>query len=295
MNVSAASITLNIANFRSQALSSLMSSSADFGSIFASASEASSAVDLPGAAGASPLSSTGRNMSLFDPESAFNMMSVINNDDVTYKAQFSELSQMGSYVSQMQGVGQGLAGITATTGNDDIKTQLRAFVSSYNDWVRRFDADMQQGGLLADTQAAQVSRYELDQSVENVFVGARDGLHGLKDLGIAIDPATKLASFDEAKLDALLASDKSAAVDALQEFGANFARSASLLNSAGNFIPNQLNNLSRAIHYIGDNLSSWQAEFGTGNAATPSGQVAQALAAYNKMALTGADQSAAAG
>ena len=278
MNISASSITLSIATFQLQALSSITGSSADFGSIL----DAASAGAAPGAIGASNASAAGRNMSLFDPESAFNMMSIINNDDVSYKAQFSELDQMKAYVAKLQGAGQNLAGITPSTGNDGIKAQLQDFVAQYNDWVTRFNPDMQKGGLLADTQAAQVARYELDQSIENIFNGAGDGLHGLRDLGIAIDPNTKLASLDAAKLDSALASNKKGAVDTVQEFAANFAKSAGLLDADGNFIPNQLDNLSRAIHYIDGNLASWQKEFGTGDAAMPSGQVAQALAAYNK-------------
>ena len=180
-------------------------------------------------------------------------MTVINNKDVTYKAQFSELSQMQSYVTEMQQEGQSLAGIKTSTSNDSIQSQLEKFAGHYNDWVQRFDADMQKGGLLSDTQAAQVSRYELEQSVENIFNGASDGLHGLSDLGFSIDPNTKLATFDHTKLNAVLASNKQGAVDTLQEFSANFAKSAELLNSAGNFIPNRLANLDRVIDYITDN------------------------------------------
>jgi hypothetical protein len=55
-----------------------------------------------------------------------------------------------------------------------------------------------------------------------------------------------------------------------------------LLNSEGNFILRQIDNLSRAIHYIADNKASLQAEFGIGNAAKPAGKVAEALAAYNQ-------------
>ena len=47
-----------------------------------------------GATGIPGLSVSGRNMSLFDPESAFTMMSRINSLDATCKAQFSELSEM---------------------------------------------------------------------------------------------------------------------------------------------------------------------------------------------------------
>ena len=293
MNVSPASISLGIASLKLQAINLLAAPASDFNSVFALA--ASNPFQDSNSFSTDPLTSiiqssgvkngfmpAGRNMSLFDPESAYKMMTLINNKDVLYKAQFSELSQMKTGVAQMQEAGQGLGGITASTGNDSIKSSLQGFADQYNSWVQRFNPDMQSGGLLAGTQAAQVSRYELEQGVENVFNGARDGLHGLGNLGITVDPDTKLISLDTAKLDAVLAANKQGAVDTIQEFSANFAKSASLLNSDNNFIPRQLDNLNRVIHYIADNNTSLQAEFGTGDAAKPSGQVAQALAAYNQ-------------
>lgn len=228
------------------------------------------------------LLSAGRNMALADPESAYKMMTVINNDDVSYKAQFSELSQMKSSVFQMVDAGQGLGSIALSTGNDSIKSQLQDFVGQYNNWIQRFDADLQKDGLLAGTQAAQVSQFELEQNFSNHFFGAKHGVHCLSDLGITIDPNTRLATLDATKLDSLLTTNKQGAVNSVQEFSANFAKSANLLNSDGNFILKQLDNLNRAIHFIADNKISLQAEFGTGNAAKPVGQVAQALAAYNQ-------------
>lgn len=224
----------------------------------------------------------GRNMALADPESAYRMMTIINNKEVYYKAQFAELSQLQSYVTRMQDAGQELSGIALSTGNDIIKSKLHDFVEQYNNWILRFGTDLRQGGLLSDTQAAQISQYELEQSVKNRFFGINHGVHGLSDLGINIDPNTRLASLDSAKLDSLLATNKQGAVDAVQEFSVNFVQSASLLNSDNNFISNQLDNLSRAIHYIADNKDSLQKEFGTGDAANSTGNVAQALAAYNQ-------------
>ena len=233
---------------------------------------------LQGSAGTLTATSTG----LADPASAFSMMSVINGENVDFKAEYAELSQMGDYVSGLQQAGTTLAGLDATTGDAAIATQLQSFVSQYNDWVTRFDADMQSGGVLADTRAAQVSRYELAQSIQNRFNGVADGINGLADLGVTIDAGTGKASLDTTKLQATLAGNRQGVIDTLQQFGANFAKSAHLLDSSGNFIANRLDNLDRAIGYIGDNLSSLQAEFGIGAPATPTGQVAQALAAYNE-------------
>ncbi|BCB26390.1 hypothetical protein SKTS_12760 [Sulfurimicrobium lacus] len=292
MNISPASIALNLATFRSQALGTLMSSAPDSGkdAFAALMNQFSTANDvstdplswLAANGSVAGVAAPGRNMALVDPESAFRMMSVINQADVDYKARFAELSEMKAYVAQMQDAGQSLGNITPATGNDSIASQLQGFVAQYNGWVQRFDPDMQNGGILAGTQAAQVSRYELGQSIANIFNGAKDGVHGLRDLGVSIDRNTGLATLDTAKLDAILAGNKQGAVDALQEFSANFAKSANLLNSGGNFIPNQLDNLNRAIHYIADNESSLQAEFGSGDAPKATGLVAQALAAYNR-------------
>ncbi|MFT3847310.1 MAG: hypothetical protein QM739_01130 [Propionivibrio sp.] len=70
-------------------------------------------------------------------------------------------------------------------------------------------------------------------------------------------------------------------MNTVDEFSANFAKSAGLLTSAGNFIPNRLDNLDRVIDYISANKASLQAEFGLGNPAKISDTVAKALAAYN--------------
>lgn len=293
MNISPSSLFLGLATFRSQTLGSLIGSSSggkDDAS-WAAAFQGFSADD----ASTSPLSMlteggavkglapTGRNLGLFDPESAYKMMSVINNNDVSYKAQFSVLSQMKSAVSQMEGAGQSLGEISGSTSNQDIAAQLQNFVSQYNSWIERFTPDVQKGGMLSDTQAAQISRYELDQSIKNPFNGAADGVHGMRDLGLTIDPNTRLATLDTGKLDSLLSSNRTGAIDAVEEFSASFTKSASLLNSDGNFIPNRLNNLDRVIDYFADHKQALQEEFGTGDAARPSGKVAQALAAYQQI------------
>ena len=228
------------------------------------------------------LSANGYNMSLFDPQSAYKMMSIINSQDVSYKAQFSELSEMKTAVAGMQQAGQTLSKVSETMDNDAIKTQLQAFTAKYNDWIERFDATVKSNGVLDGTQAAEISLYELEQSVENPFNGASNGFHGLADLGLTIDESTNLATLDTKVLDAALSNNKDGAVNTLQEFAVHFAKSAELLNSPNNFIPNRLDNLDRVIDYVADNKSSLQAEFGLGEAAKPSPQVAKALAAYNK-------------
>ncbi|GBG13739.1 flagellar hook-associated protein 2 [Novimethylophilus kurashikiensis] len=291
MTMSATPYIAAFSQLRSQALSSLIGPDQDGSSLFMAAisgqwpSQGASG-DLwstlsPSSSGTG-LSATGRNLALFDPESAYQMMTVINNKDVLYKAQYFELNSMKDGLASMQQAAQSLD-ITSAMDNDSIRSQLQSFVDRFNSWIKQFGADMQQGGLLAGTQAAQVARRELDQSIKNMFFGVQDGVHGLADLGISIDARTGNAVLDTAKLDSMLASNKQGVVDTVQAFAANFAEAAKLLNSDGNFMPRQLDNLNRAIHYIDDHSSALQAEFGTGDAVHPTGAIAQALAAYNRV------------
>jgi flagellar capping protein FliD len=229
------------------------------------------------------LAASGRNLSLFNPESAYRMMSVINTRDVTYKAQYAELSELGAGVKALQGAAETLGSVDQTMDDATIRAKLQDFADKYNAWIERFDPTVGTNGLLAGTQAAEISLYELEQSVENIFNGAASGFRGLNDLGFSIDPSSNLLSIDLAELDAALAKSKNGALDTVQQFAANFAKSAELLNSSNNFIPNRLNNLDRVIDYITDNKTSLQAEFGLGDAARPSAEVSKALAVYNKI------------
>lgn len=229
------------------------------------------------------ISASGRKLSLFDPEAAYKMMSLINNKDVSYKAQYSELSAMDSAVAGMQKAGEALGTTSIGMDGASIKAKLQLFADNYNGWIKRFEPTVQNNGVLAGTQAAEVSLHELEQSVENPFNGAANGIRGLQDIGFSIDPSTHLASLDASKLDAALASNAQGVVNTIDQFSANFAKSAQLLDSANNFIPNRLANLNGAINYIGNNTAALQAEFGSGDPARPSPQIAKALAAYNQM------------
>lgn len=294
MDISPTALTQNIANFKSQMIGLIFGSSAngkESGGDFLSTLQ-SQLGTASGKTSSPPASLTanaktnglvnGRNTALFDPESAFKMMTKINTREVLHKAEYTEMYKLGSEVEHIEAVGQHLSGVTPSTANSDIQEQLQNFTAEYNNLVQRFKPSVQTGGLLAGTQAAEVSLYELEQSVKNKFFGAKDGIHGLSDLGVTINPLTKLATLDTTKLNATLANNKQAAVSALQEFSANFAQSADLLNRKGNFITNRLDNLGHAIDFIADNKKSLQAEFGLGDPAKPNQQVAQALAAYNQ-------------
>ena len=289
-------LRLQIANVQSQTVGSLVSSALGSGK----ASGAASFADISGAgkaAGSSPLdamlgsvagvsgtngvSAAGRNMALFDPESGYQMMTAINQYAANFKAEASEMGDLKSWVATLQQAAVKLGGSDVATGNETIRSQVQAFADAYNGWMQRFDGALQKVGVLAGTQAATVSQWELEQSIASPFNGAKSGLRGMADLGLKIDPVSKRAVVDNARLDAALANNKTAAIDTLDEFTANFAKSAELLNSAGNLIGNRLDNLSRAISYIDSNLKSLQAEFGLGDPAQPSGQLAKALANDN--------------
>jgi hypothetical protein len=232
---------------------------------------------------ANGLSATGRNLSLFNPEAGYNLSTFINSRDVLYKAQFSGLSQIKHGVAQLQAAGEGLGKISNETPAAGVEALLQNFIGRYNHWRESFNADVADGGLLDNVQAAEISLYELEQSVKNTFIGAKDDIRGLRELGITIDPNTHFAALDSKQLAATLSSKPQGVVNAIQDFSANFVKSAALLNSANNFIPNQLDNLGRAINYIRDNQAALKLEFGAGDTPKPNARIAQALAAYNRI------------
>ncbi|HEY3432972.1 MAG TPA: flagellar filament capping protein FliD [Rhodocyclaceae bacterium] len=280
MTISANDILLQIANFRSQALNTLIGSSSNSST---TTSDGSSFADILSAKKTATTDTSGMNTTLSDPGSAYNMMTFINKSEVQFKAQYAELSAMDSTVGKLETAGQQLGDkVDTTSSNSDIKAQLQGFVDQYNGWIDRFGSDVKSGGILDGVQAGEASMFELEQNVTNIFNGAADGIRGLSDLGIEIDPTTKRATFDSSKLDAALASNKTGVVNAIDQFSANFAKSADLLNDDGNFIHNAMDNRSRAINYVENNKSSLQSEFGTGATASASGQTAEALAAYEK-------------
>ena len=281
MNVSANDILLQLADFRNQALNTLLGSTST-DSTTSSSSSFSQILDSK-MASATGSSTNGMNMSLNDPASGYNMMSFINNSEVQFKAQYSELSAMDTAVGTLETAGKQLGDkVDTSTSDSDIKAQMQSFVDQYNSWIDRFGGDVKSGGILDGVQAGEASMFELEQNINNIFNGAADGIHGMGDLGITIDPTTKRATFDSSRLDTALASNKTGVVNAIDQFSANFAKSADLLNDDGNFIHNAMDNRSRAISYIENNKTSLQAEFGTGATASATGQVAQALAAYEK-------------
>ncbi|MGQ5524684.1 flagellar filament capping protein FliD [Chitinimonas sp. PSY-7] len=279
----AGSFALQLAQFQPQNLNTLLNAAFDG----TKSEDPLTAQSTAGIAGGmrNGLSADGRNLSLFDPESGYKMMSVIRQREVSYQAEFAALTEMKTELNDIQQEGEELAELTTSTDNSKIKAELSEFVDEYNAWVRQFDTEMKAGGALADSNAAKVSRYELDQRIESPFTGAQYGIRGMAELGLTIDPNTKLATLDTQKFDAVLAGNKVGAVETIRAFSGDFAKSAAMLNADNNFISNRLANLDRVIEYIGTNKTSLQAEFGLGDAPKVAG-ITQALASYKAVSRT---------
>ena len=292
-------LALRMAEFKSQSVSTLLDSGkgGDEQSVFnlistrpETASSGSDIASLLGASTssavasvASPVSTSGYKLSLADPAAAYNMMSFINASEVNFKAQFAELSEMGSAIKTLQPSADALGRIDAASDPALISAQLKAIADDYNAWVTRFDDSVEGNGVLSKVRAAEIAYQQLEISVENRFNGATSGVHGLSDLGLTVDESSTRVVLDSAALTSALAANKSGVIATLKEFSASFSESARLLTSQGNFIDNRLDNLDRAIDYLADNKASLQSEFGTGAGAEPSERVAAALATYNRV------------
>lgn len=284
-------LTLQLAHFKSQTVTSLLSGSesgtagAGFAGITGNA--AGNADPLAALQASSTTTATidtsGRNMALADPEAAYRMMSLINTQEVRYKAEYVEMNAMKSYLHELEQEGLHLSQMTAATPRSEIMGALQHFADAYNGWIERFDAGLQKGGILAGTQAAHVAQWELEKSVEYIFNGAQFGMQGLGSLGLEIDPATRQLKLDEATMERTLDADKTAFVSTVQEFSANFARSAELLVSENNFVRNRMENLEKVLDYVASNRQALESEFGRGDAARPNEQIARALAEYNAL------------
>jgi hypothetical protein len=285
-----------ISQFKTQTLSDLNGSRASGASAFdlnqlaagylagsltntQSAGNTSASTAISSIAGLSP---TGRNLALPDPESAYRMMSHINQLAVQYPAQSSRLSTMQEGVSQLTKPADRLASLSPTADLATVQQSLQALVDQYNQWRFDFNADLQDPELLAGTQAAQVARYELAQSIASPFHGAERGIQGMAVLGLTIDPTSQTAKLDPAQLAAQWQRQPEAAMAAINQFGAHFSRSANLLTERDNFFAKQQANLGRVIEYMQQNLPQLQQEFGLGDPAQPSPSVARAYADYQR-------------
>ncbi|QLG87307.1 flagellar filament capping protein FliD [Chitinibacter bivalviorum] len=235
-----------------------------------------------GISATSTINSIGRNLALPDPESAYQMMSYINQLGVIYPAQSARLSDMQTGVDELAQAATSLSKIDATADFASVKTQLQNLADQYNQWRRNFDADLQDPEILASTQAAQVARYELAQSIASPFHGAQQGIQGMAVLGLTIDPVTNMAQLDTQKLSALWQQQPAAAAAAVSDFASHFAHSATLLTEQNNFFAKQQANLAKVINYMDSNKTKLQQEFGLGDPPQVSAKLAQAFADYQR-------------
>jgi hypothetical protein len=288
----ASSLSLNINQFKTQALQSLFSfdASPDALGLLSPASDTSDIFEKMFAAAKNAPSATSTTPSGLDALQPFsypgqNVVTVINRVDVSFKAQFSELSQLKSTLAHEQDSAQQLATIDEHTSSADIKSKLTDFIATYNAGVNRFAPVVAAGGVLEGSQEAGRARFATRRDISDPLIGAVDGLRGgMSALGIAVDPRTGLASIDEAQLDAVLAKDTDADMHTIVDFAKTFMQTTAMLNSKGNQQDNQLANLDRAIHWIADNRVSVEKEFGPGEAARPNAAFAKAAAAYSLFA-----------
>lgn len=210
-----------------------------------------------------------------------NVSTVINRVDVSFKAQFSELSELKSRIAQQQDAANTLHTITPQSSDADIVAKVNDFIATYNAGVNRFTPDVAAGGVLDGSAEANRARFSLERDIADPLIGASSGVRdGLASLGIQVDPTTLLATVDQTALQASLGSNKNATVNTLTAFAASFSATATSLNQAGNPEDRQLKNLDKAIHWIDDNRADVAKEFGAGEAAKPNQAFAKAAAAY---------------
>ena len=98
-------ISLLLSLFQGSSTSALTGSSSSSGAGFLDILNAvmpGAATNSPGSASDLPdgsLSASGRKLSLFDPESAFRMMTDINQREVSYQGEFSEMTDMQAWAA----------------------------------------------------------------------------------------------------------------------------------------------------------------------------------------------------
>ena len=258
----------------------LLTKSADFGGMLDEFGAAFSATAL-----ATPTTPTGLDSSQPFSKPGQNMVTVLNRVEVSFKAQFSELSQLRNTLAGEQDAAQKLGAIDSQTSVSDITAALDNFVASYNAGVNRFAPDVAQGGILEGSHEAARASFATRREIGNILTGSEVGLKGgLAALGVSVDPKTGLASIDHAQLDSALAQNKSIDVVAIHDFATAFVATVANLNAPNYAQDRQLANLDHAVHWIDDNKAAVQKEFGPGAAATPNEVFAKAAAQYDVMA-----------
>ncbi len=217
-----------------------------------------------------------------------NMITVMNRVEVSFKAQFAQLSEMRKSLLDGQDAAQALGELDAQSSNADIKAALDHFVAVYNDGVNRFAPDVGRGGVLEGSPEAIRARFATMRDINHILTGSEFGLKGgLATLGISADPRTGLATVDHQKLDAELALHRGRNLNAINDFADAYSGTVDSIDAPGHAHGRQLDNLNRAVNWIRDNRAAVEKEFGPGAAATPDEAFANAAARYDAMAKLG--------
>ncbi len=237
------------------------------------------------------MSATGRITSLHDPESAYRMMSIINQAEASYTGQRNSLTEMRDMLKELRQEAHGLVKQAKNPENDvqTLSTALGQFKEAYNTWISTFSNDLASGGVLHGNQAATVVRTGLRNIVTDIFHGAAHGFQGLGDLGLNINGHDQLANFNAKEFTQTATRNIDAVRDTINQFAMRFEQATTLFSAAGNFIDNRQNNLQRALEFIASNKPALQAEFGLGDPAKPVGDsppTRTALASYSKTSAT---------
>ncbi|PWF48596.1 hypothetical protein [Massilia glaciei] len=311
--INAAALSVNLAQFKGQALASLFNTAAqgrspppaaggfgegalpdrfsgtlpapaggaDFRGVLDRYSALFTALGLP-----TPTTPTGLDSSRPFSQPGQNMVTVLNRVEVSFKAQFSELAQMRTSLALQQDAARQLTGVDAHTPNAQLKGALDNFVASYNGGVERFSPELAAGGILEGSWEAARARFATARDIGHILNGHGAGVRGgLATLGISTDPKTGMAAVDHAKLDAALADNKAGHAAAITDFATAFVGTVDSLTATGHAQQRQMANLERAVHWIDANKAAVQKEFGPGAAATPNAAFARAAARYDAMAL----------
>ncbi len=288
-SVDPANLALNIAQFESQSLSTLLSSSDStsfdqtFSNLLAQYSNQLGTANVP-----TPTTPTGLDSSQPFSMPGQNMVTVLNRVEVSFKAQYSELEQLTTILKQEQALARPLAAVDANTSDADIKSALQQFITAYNNGVNRFAPEVAQGGILEGSWEAARARFATERDIGYLLTGSEVGVQGgLASMGVTTDTATGLASIDETQLDAALAKDKGKATTAIRDLGDAFVATVDSLTAADHAQVRQMDNLQRAIQWIAANRDSVQQEFGPGAAATPNDAFKRAAARYDEIAMLG--------
>ena len=225
-----------------------------------------------------PAAAGGATQSLFGSESAraTALLAQLESSNAAflqrYNARVSEigdeaqvLTQLRARVTELGSASQGLANLSPSSADPDIKSALQSFIARYNAWDAEFDPYFERGGKLEGNPAGDMARFSLRREVGSIFHGAGNGgfEQGLTDMGVQVTPDGQL-KLDEAAFDAALGAHRSAAVQTLNNVATAFSDVATMLASDGHLLDRRIDNATRAVNWAASYQDSVEAEFGPG-------------------------------